>query len=171
MPTRKDIQQGLTEAGYAIMDADVARSLKSMRERGYVTEHEGSPLTYSLSTFASITQHDIGLDWSRIVEEAKEGIYDPAAEIPEVVADAYVEKFCEGVGLFAVDPYTGESVNILEDATLQDVIDARTEAVAEVVSNRATADGGRETESAKKAAEGSPEDSEGEDSATQARLT
>lgn len=130
-PSVRDVHEGLQRAGYAVMEQDVRRSLKSMVERGYVSEHDGSPLTYSLSDFHSITQHKIGLDFGELVEIAKREIRN--TKIPEAVQDLYIERFCEGEGLMAVHPYTGETVNIIEDRSLQDVIDEATADVGDVL--------------------------------------
>jgi Fe2+ or Zn2+ uptake regulation protein len=131
LPTRKDIQQGLRQAGYAITDTDVKQSLDSMRQRGYVAEQDESPKTYKLSEFASVTQHKIGLDYQKIVDAAKQEIYNTPG-IPEDVASAYVRHYCEGEGLLAVDPFSGETINITEDTGLQDAMNEATNDVAEI---------------------------------------
>ena len=135
-PTKRDIQQDLRGAGYNIQSRDVERSLKSMIERGYVrvASDAGSANTYTLSEFASITTHKVGLDYSEVVEAAKEGVYE-IPSIPEPVADAYVSRYCEGNGLFAIDPYTGEEVDITEDDSLQSAVDEATEDVADIFSD------------------------------------
>ncbi|OYR54983.1 helix-turn-helix transcriptional regulator [Halorubrum halodurans] len=135
-PTKRDIQQDLRGAGYNIQSRDVERSLKSMIERGYVrvASDAGTANTYTLSEFASITTHEVGLDYSEVVSAAKEGVYDIPG-IPEEVADAYVSRYCEGNGLFAIDPYTGEEVDITEDTGLQEAVDEATEDVAGIFSN------------------------------------
>ena len=135
-PTKRDIQQDLRGAGYNIQSRDVERSLNSMTERGYVrvASDAGSANTYTLSEFASITTHQVGLDYSEVVEAAKEGIY-MIDGIPEEVADAYVERYCTGSGLFAIDPYTGEEVDITEDNGLQEAVDEATEDVADIFSD------------------------------------
>jgi Fe2+ or Zn2+ uptake regulation protein len=130
-PTKRDIQQDLRAAGYNIQTRDVKRSLDSMIERGYVrvASDSGAANTFTLSEFASITTHQVGLDYSEVVEAATEGVYQ-IPNIPEVVADAYVKRYCEGNGLFAIDPYTGEEIDITEDNSLQDSVDEATENVA-----------------------------------------
>lgn len=130
-PTKRDIQQDLRGAGYNIQSKDVKRSIDSMLDRGYVrvADDSGPSHTYVLSEFASVTKHEVGLDYAEIVEAAKEGVYEISG-IPEAVADAYVERYCEGNGLFAIDPYTGEEVDITEDTGLQDAVDEATEDVA-----------------------------------------
>jgi hypothetical protein len=130
-PTKRDIQQGLQQAGYAIAKKDVSRSLESMIERMYVREQQGTPNTYTLSEFATITNHTVGLDYAEVANACAEGVYNIPG-VPEVVADAYAERYTQGTGLFAVDPYTGEEVDITEDTGLQDAVDEATEDVADI---------------------------------------
>ncbi|QSG06350.1 hypothetical protein [Halapricum desulfuricans] len=132
-PTKRDIQQDLRAAGYNIQSKDVKRSIDSMLDRGYIriASDGGTSYTYTLSEFASITTHKVGLDYDEIVEAAADGIYKVPG-IPEEVADAYVERYCEGNGLFAIDPYTGEEVDITEDNSLQEAVNEATEDVAEI---------------------------------------
>lgn len=132
-PTKRDIQQDLRGAGYNIQSRDVERSLSSMIERGYVrvASDAGNANTYTLSEFAAVTTHEVGLDYSEIVKAAKEGVYEIPG-VPESVADAYVERYCEGDGIIATDPYNGENVDITEDNDIQEAVDEATEDVAEI---------------------------------------
>jgi len=131
--TKRDIQQGLRQAGYAIRTKDVARSLESMREAMYVREQQNGsdPNTFVVSDFAQVTTHNVGLDYAEVAKAAAEEVYNVPGVSVEV-ADAYVGRFCEGDGLTAVDPYTGQSVDITEDTSLQDAVDAATEDVADI---------------------------------------
>ncbi|WP_330630696.1 hypothetical protein [Halocatena halophila] len=132
MCDKADIQMGLREAGYNINDRDIRRSLDSMREKGYVrVDKSSSPHSFSLSPFASITNFEVGLDYEAIVEEAKEVVYNIDG-VSDEVADEYVERYCEGTGTFVTDPFTGEELDITEDASLQEAVDSQTEAVADV---------------------------------------
>lgn len=130
---RSDIQQGLRKAGYTINDQDVARSLKSMRENGYiqVNNNTSGPNSYSLSSFHTVTQVEVGLDYEPLIEACAENVSNKEY-VPGVVADFYEETYCQGTGLFASDPYTGEAVDITEDAGLQDAVDEATESVGDV---------------------------------------
>jgi len=130
-PSKRDIQQGLQQAGYNITKKDIAKSLESMIDRMYVREQQGTPNTYVLSEFASITKHEVGIDYQIVVDACKEHIYDTPGVTKEV-ADAYVERFCEGQGLFAIHPFTGEEVDITEDTDLQDAVNEATEDVADI---------------------------------------
>lgn len=134
-PTKRDIQQDLRGAGYNIQSRDVERSLKSMIERGYVrvASDGGNANTYTLSEFASITNHKVGLDYSVVVEAARDGVREIDG-ISDPVADAYIQRYCEGNGLFAIDPYTGEEIDITEDNGLQEAVNEATEDVADIFS-------------------------------------
>lgn len=132
-PSKTEIQQGLRQAGYNINDRDVASSLKTMREMGYVEEHtNATPYTYSVSPFASVTDFEVNLDWESVIERAAERVYD-LEEIPESVADAYVDKFCRGSGLIVNDPFTGDSLDIREDGRLQEEVNDMVNEISEVV--------------------------------------
>jgi Fe2+ or Zn2+ uptake regulation protein len=126
-PARKDIQQELRRLGHNIRDSDVKRSLDSMRESGYITEHSGSPLTYSLSDFASVTDVSVSLNYAEIVEAAAEEVRNISGIEPEV-ADEYVSRYCEGSGTIAVHPFTGEAVDITEDDSLGEMTEQASEA-------------------------------------------
>jgi len=129
---RSTIQQGLRQDGYNLNDKDVARSLKSMRENGYVqiNENNSGANSYSLSPFHSVTEVDVGLNYEKIIEAAEAKVHEKEY-IPTVVADFYVEQFCQGEGLIETNPYTGEAVEITEDNELQEAIDTGTENVGE----------------------------------------
>jgi hypothetical protein len=129
---RADIQQGLRKSGYNINDRDVARSLKSMRENGYiqVNNNASGPNSYSLSPFHTVTDIEVGLDYEAIADACEAKVHEKSY-VPEVVADFYAETYCEGTGLFETDPYTGETVDITEDASLQERVDEATEGVKE----------------------------------------
>jgi Fe2+ or Zn2+ uptake regulation protein len=126
-PARKDIQQELRRLGHNIRDSDVKRSLDSMRESGYITEHSGSPLTYSLSDFASVTDVSVSLNYAEIVEAAADEVRNISGIEPEV-ADEYVRRYCEGSGTIAVHPFTGEAVDITEDDSLGEMTEQASEA-------------------------------------------
>ena len=129
---RSDIQEGLRQAGYTINDRDVQRSLKSMRENGYIQSHDDNSgaKTYSLSPFHTVTQVDVGLEYEPIIEQSAQQVAQKDY-VPGVVADYYEETFCTGTGLFAANPFTGEMEDITEDTDLQDAIDEATDDVAE----------------------------------------
>ncbi|QRV15070.1 hypothetical protein JMJ58_19515 [Haloterrigena salifodinae] len=131
-PARKDIQQELRRLGHNIRDSDVKRALDSMRESGYITEHSGSPLTYSISDFASVTDVNVSLNYNSIVEAAADEVRNIQGIEPEV-ADEYVRRYCEGSGTIAVHPFTGEAVDITEDDSLGEMTSEASEKTKAIV--------------------------------------
>lgn len=136
--TKADIQQRLRGEGFNISDKDVMRSLDSMRMKGYVRVHQGNPNSYSVSDFASVTQHDAGLDYDSIVEASAETIYEVA---PPDAADHYVSEFCEGTGLITTHPFTGHSVDITETDDLPQMMDDGLDEIESIIE-----EGAEETE-------------------------
>lgn len=128
--TKADVQQELRSEGFNISDSDVMRSLDSMRMKGYVRVHQGSPNSYSSSEFASVTRHSAGLDYSEIVDAAADTIYEIA---PEEAADTYVSEFCEGTGLITTHPFTGRAVDITEADDLPDMMEAGLEDIENII--------------------------------------
>jgi Fe2+ or Zn2+ uptake regulation protein len=127
--SKAEIQQSLRTQGFNITDRDVRRSLDSMNSKGYVRVHQGNPNEYSLNEFASVTQHEAGLDYQQVVDAASEKVYEVA---PDPVADEYVDRFCQGDGLITTHPLTGEAVDITEANELDEMVDDGIEGVEEV---------------------------------------
>lgn len=128
--TKADIQQQLRAEGFNITDSDVRRSLESMRMKGYVRVHQDNPNSYSLSDFATVVQHDAGLDYDAIVDASSQRIYDIA---PDEDADRYVERFCKGDGLLTEHPFNGRSIDITETDDLVEMMEDGMEDVGEVL--------------------------------------
>jgi Fe2+ or Zn2+ uptake regulation protein len=141
---KSEIQQALRQEGFNITDRDVMRSLDSMRTKGYVRVHQGSPNTYSVSEFASVANHDVGLDYERIVDAAADIIYETA---PADAGDTYVDEFCEGDGLITTHPFTGEAVDIRETDELQSMVDEGISSMEDVFAGSSTDDDESDTSS------------------------
>lgn len=118
--SKAQIQQQLRAQGYHVSDRDVKRSLKSMREKGYVREFQSNPNEYAVSEFASVTRHEVGLDYGDIAEAAADTVGNV---VEEDAADAYRATFCRGNGLMSTHPFTGRAVDITEDDTLEQMLD------------------------------------------------
>lgn len=127
--TKAEVQQNLRAQGYNVTDRDVRRSLDSMRTKGYVRVHQGTPNEYSFNEFGSVVHHDQGMDYGAIVDSCAEEIYDVA---PDDLADEYVERFCQGDGLITTHPFTGEAINIVEHDELEEMVSEGVDAVEEV---------------------------------------
>jgi hypothetical protein len=102
-----------------------------------VRVHQGSPNTYSVSEFASVANHDVGLDYERIVDAAADIIYETA---PADAGDTYVDEFCEGDGLITTHPFTGEAVDIRETDELQSMVDEGISSMEDVFAGSSTDD-------------------------------
>lgn len=127
--TKAEIQQSLRAQGFHISDAQVRQSLDTMRGKGYIRVHQDATNTYSFNEFGQVVYHDTGIDYQEIADSAAEEIYDLA---PDDSADFYVEKFCEGEGLITTHPFTGHSVDITEDDTLEQMMEEGIEGVEQV---------------------------------------
>jgi hypothetical protein len=134
---KSEIQQQLRQEGFNITDRDVMRSLDSMRGKGYVRVHDGTPNTYSVSEFASVVNHDAGLDYEEIVDAARETIYESA---PDDAADTYAEEFCSGDGLITTHPFTGEAVDIRDSNELEQMLDEGISDVEDAFSGNSDSD-------------------------------
>jgi hypothetical protein len=128
--TKADIQQQLRDQGFHITDRDVARSIKSMRGKGYVREHQGTPNSYAPNDFASVVYREGGLNYGAIVDAAADEVYEVA---PDEKADLYVESFCEGDGLITTHPFTGEAVDITQHDDLEEMLETGVEAVSDTL--------------------------------------
>jgi Fe2+ or Zn2+ uptake regulation protein len=143
---KSEIQQSLRSQGFNITDRDVMRSLDSMRLKGYVRVHQGTPNTYSVSEFASVVDHDAGLGYDEIVDAAAETIYDITDDDH---ADMYVERFCRGDGLITTHPFTGEAVDIRQTNELEEMLSEGIQDISSTLSgddDGPDGDGGSESE-------------------------
>lgn len=142
--SKADIQQQLRQHGFNITDADVKRSLDSMRMKGYVRVHQGQPNHFSLNEFAQVTQHNAGIDYNEVVSAAADQVYDL---VPEAKADVYVNTFCEGDGLITTHPITGEAVDITQHDELEDMMDAGLSDVDEMLDSNSPSETSEESQS------------------------
>lgn len=128
--TKSDIQQALRNHGFNISDRDVKRSLRSMREKGYITEHQGNPNSYTRSEFASVTKHEAGINYESVVDSAVENVYDLVGDRK---AELYRDEFCTGDGLITTHPFKGQAVDITEDDDLEEMMDTGIEGIEEIL--------------------------------------
>lgn len=135
--TKAEIQQALRQHGFNITDRDVRRSLETMRTKGYVRVHQDATNTYSFNEFGSVVHHDAGLDYEDVVHAASEQIYEVA---PPDAGDRFVEAFCEGEGLLTTHPFTGEAVDIVEDDTLQEMMETGLDDIGTTMDTNATSE-------------------------------
>ncbi len=162
-PNRKysamEIQAKMQEPQYGENRSitEIRRALEDMQHKMYVERHDESPIAFSASAFGQSINvaEQAKLDWSKVVERAKE----KAREVLEPEqAKEYIRRYCEGDGLIATHPLTGETVNIIEDTEFQEKLDEAGEDIDDEMSKslwgtedndsgevEALSDGGEET--------------------------
>lgn len=146
--SKAEVQMEMRDRGFNITNSDVARALDNMLTKGYVRKDQaGSPVLWSAAPFAKEATRNVNMDWREIVEDTKE---TARASLPENVAEDYIENHCQGEGLIATHPFTGETVNITEASGLEETVEEREEEEADVFSEglygEESDDGGEEVE-------------------------
>jgi hypothetical protein len=123
--SKADIQMEMRDEGYNITNRDVASALDTMLTKGYVRKDQSqSPVMWAPAPFASKATREVKMDWEEIVEDTKE---IAAETLPGNVADEYIERYCEGDGMFVTHPFTGESMNITNQNLLEETVDEQEE--------------------------------------------
>jgi hypothetical protein len=141
--SKAGILQELHDVGLNVTDRDVAKSLKGMLNKGYVRKDQTqTPVLWSATSFASHATVDVKMDWEEVIEDTKESA---RSALGESTAEEYIERFCEGDGLFVRNPFDGKTVDITESTELEDMVERRME-VEEDVLDGAVDDGGEEVE-------------------------
>lgn len=128
--SKSDVQQELRKSGLNVTDRDVAKSLRGMKNKGYVRKDDSqSPVLWSATEFANQVDTGVKLDWGEIVE-------DTAEVVEEILdtndADEYIDRFCDGGGLEVRDPIEGDVVDITEANVLEREVEERVEVEEEV---------------------------------------
>ena len=155
-----DIQKAAQERGHHVSVADIRRSLENMIYKMYLERYEDSPVTYSASAFGQSVDvaSQANLDWSHVVEKAKEKAHDNLT--PEQ-AEQYTQDHCQGDGLTVIHPISGDSIKIIEDTEFEEELEEAEKRLADEMegtqwkdvrhqydelSDQATTDGGKDTE-------------------------
>lgn len=130
--SKAELQQEMRDEGWNITNKDVHSALKNMETKGYVRKDQsGSPVIWEASEFAQAAKRTVQLDWQEVVDDTKESVYN---QIDDDLADEYIERFCEGDGLFATHPFEGHQVDITDQNILEETVNEREEEEAEVFS-------------------------------------
>lgn len=120
--TAAEVQMEMRKrGGQNYSDNQVRRALDGMLDKGYVIKDQGgNRVKYQPSPFATADQvsTDIEVDFENIVEGTKEAA---RSALPEELADEYISKYCEGEGLLTTHPFTGETINIIEQSMTEDI--------------------------------------------------
>ena len=154
-----DIQKATQERGHHVSVSDIRQSLENMIYKMYIERHEESPVSYSASAFGQSVDvaNQAKLDWSHVVEKAKEKAHDNLT--PEQ-AEQYIQDHCQGDGLTVIHPISGDTVKIIEDTEFEEELEEAEKRLADEMeetqwkdvrhqydesSNQATTDGGKDT--------------------------
>ncbi|UBF19779.1 hypothetical protein HRTV-22_gp71 [Halorubrum virus HRTV-22] len=130
--SKAEIQMEMRDRGFNITNRDVHSALNNMLTKGYVRKDQSeNPVMWKASEFAAQAKRDVTLNWEEMVEDTKE---TARQALPEDVAEEYIERFCEGDGLFVTHPFTGEKLNITKQNILEDKVEEATEAEEDVFS-------------------------------------
>lgn len=129
--SKSEIQMEMRDSGFNITNRDIKTALENMLTKGYVRKDtNSSPNLWATAPFHTKAKRDITLDWEELVEDTKE----TAREIlPPDVADEYIEKHCEGDGLFVTHPFTGERMNITKQNLLEEKVEEQADTADEEV--------------------------------------
>jgi len=109
-----ELQMEMPERGFNITTPDVRSSLDNMQYKGYVRKNtDSSHVEYSATPFATKAKRYVDLNWSEVVEQTKK---TARKAMPDKIAEQYIERHCQGEGLLVTHPFTGETVNLAEQA-------------------------------------------------------
>lgn len=104
-----DIHTELLKRSYTPTIDSVNKYCTQLTETGYLVRNEElRPYRFSLNPELH-REYKVTINWEEVVEQCKKSV---SKNFPEI-ADEYISRFCEGNGLIAVNPFTGEQVNIL----------------------------------------------------------
>jgi hypothetical protein len=108
-----DLQMAMRDAGYNITQSDIRSAMDNMLTKGYIRKDQSSsPILYSATPFATKARREVNMDWPTIIEDTRDAIFET---YPDDVAVEYEETFLEGDGLLVTHPFTGETINLIEE--------------------------------------------------------
>lgn len=104
-----DIHTELLKRSYTPTIDSINKYCTQLTETGYLVRNEElRPYRFSLNPELH-REYKVSINWEEVVEQCKKSV---SKNFPEI-ADEYISRFCEGNGLIATNPFTGEQVNIL----------------------------------------------------------
>lgn len=131
--SKAELQMELRDAGMNVTERDIKTSLKGMLNKGYVKKDQStSPILWSATPFADVIDVDVQLDWQEIVDDTKETAREA---LRDDRAEKYIERFCEGDGLYARHPLTGERMDITEFEGLESAVEEKIDIEGELFEN------------------------------------
>lgn len=119
--TVAEVQTEMRRRGQNLSEPQVRGSLDAMLDKGYVFKDNSSArVKYQPSPFATedTVARDITINFQNIVDRT---IKDAKFALEDGIADEYISRYCEGEGLIATNPLTGEQVNIVEQDLSDDL--------------------------------------------------
>jgi hypothetical protein len=89
-----------------------------MKDKAYVGVNESdNPQSWYATPFAQVVDHPGAVDYELLVERTKEIVREV---LNAGHAEEFIAKHCSGEGLIVDHPFTGETVNIVEDTEFAD---------------------------------------------------
>jgi len=129
--SKAEVQMDMRDEGWNITNRDVTSALGNMLTKGYVRKDQSqNPILWDSTPFATNASREVRMDWEELVEDTKQTAKD---NLPGEVADEYIERFCEGDGLFVTHPFTGEKLNITKQNLLEETVEEQEEKEEEEV--------------------------------------
>lgn len=123
--SKAEVQMEMRDEGWNITNRDVASALNNMLTKGYVRKDQDSnPVMWDKTPFAQNASREVQMNWEELVEDTKQAAQD---NLPEDVAEEYIERFCQGDGLFVTHPFTGEKLNITNQNLLEEKVEEQEE--------------------------------------------
>ena len=123
--SKSELQMELRDAGMNVTERDVSTSLNGMLNKGYIKKNQNeSPIVWSATPFADVIEVDVKLDWGEVVEDTIETANEA---LPDGKDEEYIERFCEGDGLFTRHPLSGDTVNITESSDVESAVAKKVE--------------------------------------------
>lgn len=129
--SKAEVQMDMRDEGWNITNRDVSSALNNMLTKAYVRKDQSqTPVLWDSTPFGNKANREVSMDWSELVEDTKQIAYD---NLPTDVAEEYVERFCEGDGLFVTHPFTGEKLNLTKQNTIEDKVEEKADEMDEDV--------------------------------------
>lgn len=117
-----DLQSVVRAEGLNPGEGQIRSSLEGMREKTYVQKQDDSGrVKYRVAFLGqqiALRGKNI-IDWEQLVEDTKEVARDV---LSDKWAERYISEYCEGDGLIATHPLTGEEVDITESNEFEEEV-------------------------------------------------
>ena len=123
--TKAEVQMDMRDEGWNITNRDVSSALNNMLTKGYVRKDQSqNPILWDKTPFAKNASRNVKMDWEELVEDTKE---IANKTLPPDVAEEYIERYCQGDGLFVTHPFEGERLNMTKQNLLEEKVEEQEE--------------------------------------------